>query len=523
MRKHRVLLIGCAAAGTLAIVVVATVVLPPLLAPSRSASFGDLAKAQSDIRGNLVAALGVLAVLVGAAVGYLNYREDQRQNRETLRIQERGQVTDRFSQAVDQLGAEGDQRLDVRMGGIFGLAEIARDAPSLHWPIMQLLTAYIRERSWELVAEAATVTRLRPDLQAATEVIASQERDLDRGRLDLRTAVLPAVELHGNHVRLEGAHLSNAHLKSASFRDAHMDGADLRDADVSDACFVACSLRAIDMRGAVANGAGFDLCDLEDARWQTPATPLAASISGEEYHPRTQLTKARFCRARLPRARFGECHLSGANFSEAKLAEAYFWDAQLAGSSFELADLKGAYFGGTKTDLSDAVFRRAVLVGAVLTDTNVLRTDFGEADAAQATFDNAHGADARFDGLQGVATSFRQVQLEGGEFGEANLEGAVFWNANLAHARFFGARLQASDFTGADLQEASFADAILDAATFSTVRLDGQRFDAAGLTPAQLAEARSLHRVTLPSYLDPEEVEAIRAAVRKTGKSPQST
>jgi hypothetical protein len=62
-----------------------------------------------------------------------------------LNLQRRGQVTDRFSKADDQLG-EGT-KLDVRLGAIYALEQIARDSPELHSPIVEILAAFIREHS----------------------------------------------------------------------------------------------------------------------------------------------------------------------------------------------------------------------------------------------------------------------------------------------------------------------------------------------------------------------------------------
>jgi hypothetical protein len=58
------------------------------------------------------------SVTVGVVIGFLNYRETQRQNRETLELTRRGQVTERFTKAVDQLGQVGEDKLAIRLGGI---------------------------------------------------------------------------------------------------------------------------------------------------------------------------------------------------------------------------------------------------------------------------------------------------------------------------------------------------------------------------------------------------------------------
>jgi hypothetical protein len=57
-----------------------------------------------------------------------------------------GQVTDRYTKAIEQLGAD---KLDVRIGGIYALERVARDSARDHPTVMEVLTAFIREHSRE--------------------------------------------------------------------------------------------------------------------------------------------------------------------------------------------------------------------------------------------------------------------------------------------------------------------------------------------------------------------------------------
>src|SRR5829696_516895 len=50
----------------------------------------------------------------------------QETTRETLRITEQGQITERFTRAIDQLG---ETELEIRLGGIYALERIAKDSP----------------------------------------------------------------------------------------------------------------------------------------------------------------------------------------------------------------------------------------------------------------------------------------------------------------------------------------------------------------------------------------------------------
>src|SRR5262249_30993601 len=65
---------------------------------------------------------------------------------QTLRTTQDGQITDRFTKAIGQIG---DKELAVRLGGIYALERIANDSPKDHWQIMEVLTAYVRDNaSW---------------------------------------------------------------------------------------------------------------------------------------------------------------------------------------------------------------------------------------------------------------------------------------------------------------------------------------------------------------------------------------
>jgi type VI protein secretion system component VasK len=67
---------------------------------------------------------------------------------QTLRTTQEGQITDRFTKAIDHLGKD---KLAVRLGAIYALERIARDSEYDHWAVMEILTAFVREqpyRSW---------------------------------------------------------------------------------------------------------------------------------------------------------------------------------------------------------------------------------------------------------------------------------------------------------------------------------------------------------------------------------------
>lgn len=111
---------------------------PPWLIASWKGQVGpkDVAKLESDARTAIIQALGGAAVLLGL---YFTAK--------TWRTTQEGQITDRFTKAINQLVETGPEKLAIRLGGIYALERIARDSERDHWPIMEILTAYVREHS----------------------------------------------------------------------------------------------------------------------------------------------------------------------------------------------------------------------------------------------------------------------------------------------------------------------------------------------------------------------------------------
>ena len=113
-------------------------------------------KLQSDARATLLQGLASIAVLGGAVVAarqlrlgrdQLQHNREQLQHnlqvsRDQLELSRNGQLTERFTRAIDQLGTQ--DQLEVVLGGIYALERIARDSPDDRATIAEILTAYIR-------------------------------------------------------------------------------------------------------------------------------------------------------------------------------------------------------------------------------------------------------------------------------------------------------------------------------------------------------------------------------------------
>lgn len=144
-----------------------------------------------------------------------------------------GQVPDRYAKALEQLGCE---KLDVRIGGIHALERVARDSPRDHPAVMEMLAAFIRERSHEQwppphPGGQARERSVRPDVHAAITVVGRRLTERDIGPVDLARADLTGADLGG--ARLIGADLTRADLTGADFTDVDLTGADLARADLT--------------------------------------------------------------------------------------------------------------------------------------------------------------------------------------------------------------------------------------------------------------------------------------------------
>ena len=148
---------------------------------------------------------------------------------ENVRVVEEGHITERFTRAIEQLGQEGDDKMAIRLGGIYALERIAKDSEKDHGPIMEVLTAYVRERAPRQEEDTQNGAKNLPtDIQAILTVIGRRETaGKNRGNdpLDLSCTRLVRADL-------TDANLSGTILVEADLRRAYMNGANLAGADL---------------------------------------------------------------------------------------------------------------------------------------------------------------------------------------------------------------------------------------------------------------------------------------------------
>ncbi|MFE9751415.1 pentapeptide repeat-containing protein [Saccharothrix saharensis] len=192
-------------------------------------------------------------------------------------VAEQGQLTDRFTKAVDQLDRTGDDHLQARLGGIYALERLARDSPRDHPTIVEVLSAFIRSTTPRTPAPDGRSGPCpdRPpavDVQAALTVLGRRDPDHDNGtHIDLTQTCLRDTSLHHANLsgaqlvrvdltgtNLHGANLTDTWLNDANLTRTNLTGANLTDASLTGANLTAARLIGTQLYAAILNGATFN-------------------------------------------------------------------------------------------------------------------------------------------------------------------------------------------------------------------------------------------------------------------------
>ena len=182
-----------------------------------------------------------------------------------IRVTEDGQITERFTRAVDQLG---NRATEIQLGGIYALERISQESDRDYWPIMEILTGYIRHKTPVIFKDPETKEIINylenPELappitinvQAALTVIARRKYEygnFEKGHIDLSGTNLRHAQL--SSVKLQHAFLIHTNLMEANLWEANLENA---------LCFSACFKEAI-LNDSDLGGADFTQSDASGA------------------------------------------------------------------------------------------------------------------------------------------------------------------------------------------------------------------------------------------------------------------
>jgi uncharacterized protein YjbI with pentapeptide repeats len=253
----------------------------------------------SEMLPTLIQVIGGFFFFVTA---YLTWKNSEISHKQLLATQEK-QITERFSKAVEQLGEES---ITVRLGAIYSLERIAKDSKYDHWTIMEVLTAFIREKSND---NRKPESKIPQDIQAALTVIGRRNTENE------------------NDPENEQIVLNNIKFNEASFYKAVLNKAHLSD---------------IECRRAIFYGAELQKAVITDSKLESACFEIA------------NLTNATFINVDLTDAQFDKANLTNATFVNVNLTNVNLKEANLAGAKFHLTDFTGTIL--TETDIKDTIF-----------------------------------------------------------------------------------------------------------------------------------------------------------------------
>ncbi|WP_327744751.1 pentapeptide repeat-containing protein [Streptomyces europaeiscabiei] len=355
-----------------------------------------------------------------------------------LRIAEQGQITERFTAAIEQLG-ENDEELTF--GGIYALERIMEDSPRDQSRIVSVLSAFVRSHS-RVPANGFAVQKagskppvLPPTVLAVIRVL--EDRPLSRdslGVVDWSDSDLRGIHLAGQNTAAGAPPPSSrspfggSRLRSSDLRGVEFTQMDLSRADLTDAYLADAKLINVNLTGA----------DLTKARAEK------AHMGGSVFHE----------------ANLRGAHLTGTTFVHADLTRAILAEADLQETRFSDEDERDK--GGQLAE--------ANLEGADLTRSHLFNADLSAAELRNADLTSAElgGAILCGAGLNNAQLSYPPDLAEGQAKLGANLTGADLRNADLSHANLAGALL-----TGADLRGANLLSTDLTGATLAGANLTG--------------------------------------------------
>jgi Pentapeptide repeats (8 copies) len=235
----------------------------------------DRINAQNGVYNVLFQGIGTL--LLGGLISAV-WHHLRRTGRQLPVTQDRS-TTDRFSQAIAHLASD---KVEIRLGGIYTLERLAQESPTEYWLTIEILTAFVRERSLRVEVPPSPAwahsprvgdpilptasrrqlqsSRIPTDIQAVMTILNRRDTRQDRPDriIELRESNLRHADLSG--IELWGANLWKVNLRHAQLWQAKLVGASLGRANLSDA-----SLWQADLEGAYLWKANLEGANLEQA------------------------------------------------------------------------------------------------------------------------------------------------------------------------------------------------------------------------------------------------------------------
>ena len=264
----------------------------------------------NEVSKSFVSGVGTIATISGGLFVFWNVRLTQ------TRL-----ITERFSKAVEQLA---NDKLEIRLGGIYSLERLAQDSSNDRRTIMEVLTSFVREKSpvkvkekkYGFVEEAlaklnnpakpkSSSSEIPTDVQAVLDVIRRRHKQfqlfpsegLDLSLTNLNQAMLFRVNLRGTSMYmcdLEDAYLYRSSFRECLFSESNLKGANLAKGDYEDTDFSGASLENANLSLSKFVNTNFEEATLKNASMfgcSLYTTNFAkADISGADFRNVKDLT-----------------------------------------------------------------------------------------------------------------------------------------------------------------------------------------------------------------------------------------
>ncbi len=159
------------------------------------------------------------------------------------------------------------------------------------------------------------------------------------------------------------------------------------------------------------NGADLRERDFSDANLSQGSAFSVKPVEGKKIH--SDISGAKFVRAKMTCFKFGEVIAKGADFSSAILYNLTIYGGDFSKSNFGVAKLSGSTI--RNADFSDCRFEGADLSSSVFIDSNLFK--------ANLTAANLH--DSNF-----IGVNFTETNLEGADFSGAQFEDCYYFDAS---------------------------------------------------------------------------------------------
>jgi hypothetical protein len=201
-----------------------------------------------------------------------NTQAQLEQSRNELAVSREGQITERFTKAIEQIGATSEEgkNLEMRLGGIHALERISRESENDYWSIMEILSAYVREHAPRDPAAGADLDKgvAEADLdKGAAKNDVLKRLPFSHAEADIQTILDTIGRRFRTWMKEEELRirLEETDLRGATFFMANLTGVWFFKADLGGAYLRECNLKGAAFGQANLQNTVFEKVDLQVA------------------------------------------------------------------------------------------------------------------------------------------------------------------------------------------------------------------------------------------------------------------